>query len=61
MYCFLQFNKTRYTLQKNTYLNIFPSKREQMKMLSDNQDNFSVETWQGKISACFSLTVDYSG
>ena len=44
MYCFLQFNKARYTLQKNTHLKIFPSKRnwEQMKKLSDNQVNFSV-------------------
>ena len=58
MYCFFQFSSARYTLEKK-----FSSKRnwEQMKKLdsfckklSANQVDFSVETWESKISACFS-------
>ena len=30
------------------------------KKLSANQVNFSVYTWEGKISACFYLTLGYS-
>ena len=69
MYCFLQFSKARYTLgKKNSHLEKFSSKRnwEQRKKLysfckklSANPVIFSVLTWEGKIPACFSLTLDF--
>ena len=69
MYCFLQFSKAPYTLGKrNTHLKKFWSKRnwEQReklysfcKKLSANPVIFSVLTWEGKILACSSLTLDF--
>ena len=64
MYCFFQFSKAQYTLEKNTDLEKDYSKRnlEQMKKLdsfskklSVNQVNFSGYTWEGQVTACFFL------
>ena len=68
MYCFLhEFSKARYIhLEKITHWKKFSSERnwEQMKKLdsfckklSASQVNFSVEMREGKISACFYLTL----
>ena len=68
--CIVFFNLVKFSihLKKITYLKKFSLKRNWEKMknldsfcksLSAYQVNFSVQTWEGKISACFSLNLDY--
>ena len=68
--CIVFFNLVKFSihLKKITHLKKFSLKRNWEKMknldsfcksLSAYQVNFSVQTWEGKISACFSLNLDY--